>query len=320
MTYKAQDKSNDRLNQRLMGQFHHLLNDIPPKEVHLSGRLYTWSNERAHPRIDRAFVSNEWDDIFAHSDLQALSTICSDHAPLLLQTDVEHQRKKRFIFRSFWTRCDGFLEVVGRAWHCPLYWLFRSTTRFLKSWSNRFVGNVRMQLTMAKEVVARLEATGNYRPLAPHEDALRKELKLKALGLSSLQHTIARQEARVLWLREGDTPTKFFHAQPNARRRRNFIHSLDHDGSTVVAEDAKAEVATKFFEQVLATLATRTRRIKLDRLDLLHPDLAGITDRFTEDEAWSVIKALPPHKAPSPDGFTTCFLQAAWPVIRHGMS
>jgi hypothetical protein len=77
MTYKAQDKSNDRLNQRLMGQFHHLLNDIPPKEVHLSGRLYTWSNERAHPRIDRAFVSNEWDDIFAHSDLQDLFRPCT---------------------------------------------------------------------------------------------------------------------------------------------------------------------------------------------------------------------------------------------------
>jgi hypothetical protein len=45
---------------------------------------------------------------------------------------------------------------------------------------------------MAKEVVVRLEATSDHRPLGPHEEALCKEHKLKVLGLSSLQHTIAR--------------------------------------------------------------------------------------------------------------------------------
>jgi hypothetical protein len=39
-------------------------------------------------------------------------------------------------------------------------------------------------------------------------------------------------------------------------------------------------------------------------------------DRFTEFEVWGVIKSLPPDKAPGPDGFTTRFLQAAWPVIK----
>jgi hypothetical protein len=75
-----------------------------------------------HPtleRIDCAFMSDEWDDIFPRSDLQALPTIYSNHTPLL-STDAEHQNKKQFLFRSFWTRCDGFLEVVERSWHYPL--------------------------------------------------------------------------------------------------------------------------------------------------------------------------------------------------------
>jgi hypothetical protein len=41
--------------------------------------------------------------------------------------------------------------------------------------------------------------------------------------------------------------------------------------------------------------------------------------RFTEEEVWLVIKGLEPDKAPSPDGFTTLFFQAAWPVIRHDL-
>jgi hypothetical protein len=34
---------------------------------------------------------------------------------------------------------------------------------------------------------------------------------------------------------------------------------------------------------------------------------------------WLVIKGLEPDKAPSPDGFTTLFFQAAWPMIRHDL-
>jgi hypothetical protein len=103
-----------------------------------------------------------------------------------------------------------------------------------------------MQITMAKEVVAHLEAAGDHRSLGPHEESLRKELKLKVLGLSSLQRTIARQEARMLWLHEGDAVTKFYHAHWH----RNFIHALDHQGSMAVLEDAKANAALEFFEQV----------------------------------------------------------------------
>jgi hypothetical protein len=106
-----------------MGWFHHFINEVVLKELHLNGCLYTWSNERAHPmleRIDYAFINNEWEDIFSRCDLHALFSHCSDHVPLLLRLDVEQVRKRRFIFRSFWPKCDDFLDVVSRARHCPL--------------------------------------------------------------------------------------------------------------------------------------------------------------------------------------------------------
>jgi hypothetical protein len=39
---------------------------------------------------------------------------------LLLRLDSECVGKRRFLFGSFWLKCTGFLEVVQRAWHCPL--------------------------------------------------------------------------------------------------------------------------------------------------------------------------------------------------------
>lgn len=93
----------------------------------------------------------------------------------------------------------------------------------LQSWSHRFVGNVRLQLEIAKEVVHRLEMARDHCNLASHEEELRRKLKLKALGLISLQRSIARQESRLLWLSEGDTPTRYFQMYANGRQRKKQI-------------------------------------------------------------------------------------------------
>jgi hypothetical protein len=110
LIYRVEDKNNDKLNRHRM-------------EIHLNRRLFTWSNERAHltlERIDRVFISNEWDSIFPDHMIHSLSSLCSDQAPLLLHTEDVIQAKSQYHFRSFWPRLLGFLDMVARAWHCPL--------------------------------------------------------------------------------------------------------------------------------------------------------------------------------------------------------
>jgi hypothetical protein len=66
LIYHAKDKNNGRLNRHQMGQLHQFLNIMALKELHLRGRLFTWSNERLHPtlkHIDRAFYSIEWEEL-----------------------------------------------------------------------------------------------------------------------------------------------------------------------------------------------------------------------------------------------------------------
>lgn len=126
-----------------MGQFLRFIIEAELKEIHLNGRLFTWSNESAHPtleRIDRVFITVDWELLFPHNDLESLSSICSDHAPLLLCMDNVFSYKKRFHFREIWTRFPGFHDVVRRAWSYPLYnadpfkrldWLLCNTARML---------------------------------------------------------------------------------------------------------------------------------------------------------------------------------------------
>jgi hypothetical protein len=103
----------------------------------------------------------------------------------------------------------------------------------LQSWSDKMVENIKLQLVVAKEVLCQLEAAQETRSLQLHEKDLRKWVKLKSLGLSSFQLSLPMQESRLLWLREGDASTKFFHAHANFRRRRNHISSLVVDGNVV---------------------------------------------------------------------------------------
>jgi hypothetical protein len=75
MIYHTEDKNNSRLNRRQMGRFRHLLSDLELKELHLHGRLFTWSNEHTHPtleHIDRVFFSAEWEDLYPNWYLQSL--------------------------------------------------------------------------------------------------------------------------------------------------------------------------------------------------------------------------------------------------------
>jgi exonuclease III len=75
--YRAADKNNSRLNLQSMRRFRRLLNDLQLQELYLHGRLYTWSNARHRPtleRIDRAFASVDWLEAFPSHHLRCLSS------------------------------------------------------------------------------------------------------------------------------------------------------------------------------------------------------------------------------------------------------
>lgn len=212
MIYQAADKSNSRLNLRAMRRFRRALDDLQVQELHLNGCLFTWSNERLHPtleRIDRTFATVEWLERYPNHLLKTLSSDCSDHAPLLIQVRDASWGKPRFRFEAFWVRLEGFKDTVRAAWagsmlgidHCrTLDVKLRNIAKALKSWNMRQVGSVRLQLIMAREIISQLDAAQDFRQLSEEETDLRREMKLHSLGLASLSRTITRQRSRIRYL------------------------------------------------------------------------------------------------------------------------
>jgi hypothetical protein len=91
------------------------------------------------------------------------------------------------------------------------------------NWSDKKVGCIKLQLMTAGEVVYRLDVAMESRQLSADECALHSQLKHTYLGLASLERTISRQRAKVVWLREGDANTAFFHQHTSYMRQKNVF-------------------------------------------------------------------------------------------------
>lgn len=227
----------------MMGRFHCFTNELELREIPLLGKKFTWSNERVAPtliRLDRVFVSSDWDNLFPDCLLQSVASLISDHCPLRLGLLECTQGKRRFHFESYWPKLDCFLEKVQRSWNlpvqatCPLQRLADKLKRLanhLQSWSQRRVGNVKKKLHYAKELLHQLEIAQDSRPLSPYEVWLHCQLKWHALGLASLERTIAQLRSQLSWLKEGDVNTAYF--QRHARhRKRKKIHCQGKGGGS----------------------------------------------------------------------------------------
>ncbi len=63
------------------------------------------------------------------------------------------------------------------------------------------------------------------------KNAIREELKIEVERLAHLEELSWCQKSHVLWLREGDKNTKFFHKMANSYRRRNQIKCNEVEGT-----------------------------------------------------------------------------------------
>jgi hypothetical protein len=119
MIKRAREKNKGSINRRVMSHFNSTIDDLHLLELDLNGRAFIWTNEQVDPtmtRIDRFFATTQWHGLFPTADLLSLCTMTSDYCPIIMQGHSPFCFYKGFRFESFWTKLDGFKEVVQRAW------------------------------------------------------------------------------------------------------------------------------------------------------------------------------------------------------------
>jgi exonuclease III len=92
-------------------------------ELDLSGRMYTWSNNREPPtfeKLDRFLASPEWVLQFKDVVVTGLDRTLSDHVPLYLKTDSSVSPKRDFRYELCWNFRSNFKEIIWKSWSLPV--------------------------------------------------------------------------------------------------------------------------------------------------------------------------------------------------------
>ena len=140
-------------------------------------------------KLDRVLCIVDLEDIFPNCQLQSLASDDSDHYPLLLGLRDSTRGRCRFHFESFWPKLGGFQEAVSSVWAsvpaslCPFITLekkFKATTRGLQRWSDQVVGQVNLQLALAREILHQFEIAQDSHQLSSGEVWLKNSLKSTA--------------------------------------------------------------------------------------------------------------------------------------------
>lgn len=239
----------------------------------------------------------------------------SHHSPLFLKTTdmVTPRRQWSFKFENKWLREDGFREVVEEGWlragSGSLIEKIAHCSNHLTAWGRDLALKFRSAIAKCKKELDifrnRTDADGIQRF---------DELKTQLLRLLAQEEDYWRQRAKLFWLTEGDSNTRFFHAAASARRRSNKISKLKDE--TVELFDSPWDLCRihgDYFREAFSPSSGTYKPVS----EVLSRKVTGedndiLLAPFSKTEFYQALKQMHSDKAPEPDGFGPAFYQSFW--------
>ena len=175
----------------------------------------------------------------------------------------------------------------------------------LKIWNREVFGDVRDKKNSVMGEVLDLDVKEGLGGLDPEEHQLWDELKSEVDRLAHLEESSWRQKSRVLWLKEGDNNTKFFHKMANSNRRRNHISGLEVDGVFYEDEDEMREQVVHFYESLYRESEDWRPYVEGLPFASIGETKRNMLERRFKEEIVQVLKDLEGNKASSIWPFST---------------
>jgi len=149
-------------------------------DLGFEGRSWTFEKKVAggsycRVRLDRALASPEWSSRFPAASVHHLSTVASDHIPILMQWHrkrSQQRRKGRFRYEIMWETHQEFSDMLEQTWKsggnamllCDLQQKLQSLSDSLVGWEKHTFGHVHRVLQKLEKELG---------PLAKHAQSFR---------------------------------------------------------------------------------------------------------------------------------------------------
>ncbi|KAL2224536.1 UNVERIFIED_CONTAM: hypothetical protein Sindi_3021300 [Sesamum indicum] len=287
----------------------------------MQGEWYTWHNCSANPRnlwkrLDRMLINDTWMDRFSTSFYTSLTPRTSDHSPMVLYRDSRQHYGGMFRFDNYLALSPEFIPSVQQVWQhniigVPMYAVTRKL-KALKPLAKGFLETAQLLVTLNRrdELFLQLE---HYCRLV-----LAKAAKLEQIML--------QQRAKMKWMKGGDQCSRvFFRKIAQRRSARRILQINDEHGDTHTEPGAVVNEFVTFYHRLLGG---ERRRAVID-LRFLRPwarhllseeDASSLLVPFTLADVKQAVFDIDEDKAPGPDGYSSGFFKAAWPIVGHEVS
>lgn len=212
--------------------FRGVVRDAGLQDIGLKGYPFTWERSRGkegwvEEKLDQALANPDWRKCFPKAVVSTVEVCISDHLLIFLDPQPlnEVRRKRRFRFENIWLKEPECKNVIQQSWNdaegVSLQGKLARCGEKLFEWGSSKYQNFKIQIGDCKKKMVEFRGKRDTNSMKIFDQEKKK--------YSSLLHNHEiywKQRAKVMWLKEGDNNTRFFHNQASARRRRNSISRL----------------------------------------------------------------------------------------------
>ncbi|XP_074283573.1 uncharacterized protein LOC141608118 [Silene latifolia] len=287
-----------------------LLSDIASK-----GPKFTWCNNRkggvrVYERLDKGLTSLTWYSHFPNTGILHLPIQCSDHAPIILDTEMlSNQGRFHFKLENWCFNYDDCLKILKNEWFkrdkgSPSFRLLRKLKRIRGAFK---------QWTFCK----RKEWTQKW---TDFDEQLGTELQHFLMVVMRAAMLFWKQRAKLNWLKDGDACTKYFFNCVRERRKQNQIFGIQKQDGSWTFQDTDIYLSFELYfrdiyesgvvHEPFADFLEASHSIfaKL-RFKLNNDQHDAMAKLFTRKEVRKEVFQMGSSKSPGPDGIPGLFYQ-----------
>ncbi|XP_019156592.1 PREDICTED: uncharacterized protein LOC109153209 [Ipomoea nil] len=310
----------------LIEGFNDALCDCDLVDLGMTGAKFTWEKGRGtedwvEERLDRAVATMDWMEIHDTVQVKNIYTNSSDHCALLVDVRKGPERvaMRKFRFENAWLLEEGCAKVVEEAWQCSRDLNFQDRLvrcgERLWKWGGEYHRRFGARIKTLRRILHQLKEDRD-----PHAVEQFGAAEFELEGLLKAEEVFWKQRSKQLWLKQGDSNTKFFHRTATARRRNNtLLHIKDHSGDWAEGPGMQAEII-RYFNDIFGANTCTASIFDRVRARVTAEMNVSMSLPFTITDVKIAVFDMAPDKSPGPDGMSPAFFQHFWPVIGHDLT
>lgn len=318
--------------QSCMDHFKEALEFCSLTDLGFEGDVFTWRNNNhrcegyIRERLDQAIANVEWRSSFPGLWVINGDHRHSNHRPVVVVTDEEITHQVRsgqpsFRFEAGWIKEVLCEPIVENAW--KLYMnvhggkvenAVQDVVVDLWDWNCNVLGDLGKRIKKAKRALKSCRSDQLNARNVTREHVLKYILE----KLEDQKDLHWRQCAHVLWLKNGDHNSKFFHQFASERRTRNKITRLVTEEGGVATDEGEMRVlVANYYNHLFESHAGDRIDELLQHVPVKVPEEVNraLCKELTSEEIKEALDGIGDLKAPGSEGMPALFYKQFWHII-----